>query len=273
MTPKPVILVVDDDHEVLDAIERDLRQHYRQSYRIVAAQSSPQALEAARELQASRHARSRSFWSISACRTMTGTEFLREVRKLHPGAKRVLLTAYADSEAAIAAINEVGLDHYLMKPWDPPDQRLYPVLDDLLADWSARARVSFEGVRVVGSRWSPQSYDTRDFLSRNQIPYQWIDVEQDAPMRELALVGQWRRSHACPSSLLTDGTTLTQPVERRPGRQDRPADRGCAPVLRPGDHRRRARRAGVRRVWRVGRTQGDSDRAERARAARRARAR
>ena len=114
---------------------------------------------------------------------MTGTEFLREARTLHPDAKRTLLTAYADSEAAIAAINEVGLDYYLMKPWDPPDRNLYPVLDDLLADWSARARTSFEGVRVIGSRWSPQSYDTRDFLSRNQIPYQWIDVEQDEAMR------------------------------------------------------------------------------------------
>jgi thioredoxin reductase (NADPH) len=210
VTPKPVILVVDDDHEVLNAIERDLRQHYRQRYRIVAAQSSPQALEAARELQ--RRGTSVALFLVDQrMPTMTGTEFLREVRKIHPGAKRVLLTAYADSEAAIAAINEVGLDHYLMKPWDPPDQRLYPVLDDLLADWSARARVSFEGVRVVGSRWSPKSYDTRDFLSRNQIPYQWIDVEQDAPMRELALSASGGDLSRLPVVVLTDGTTLTQP--------------------------------------------------------------
>jgi thioredoxin reductase (NADPH) len=210
VTPKPVILVVDDDHEVLNAIERDLRQHYRQRYRLVAAQSSPQALEAARELQ--RRGTSVALFLVDQrMPTMTGTEFLREVRKIHPGAKRVLLTAYADSEAAIAAINEVGLDHYLMKPWDPPDQRLYPVLDDLLADWSARARVSFEGVRVVGSRWSPKSYDTRDFLSRNQIPYQWIDVEQDAPMRELALSANGGDLSRLPVVVLTDGTTLTQP--------------------------------------------------------------
>jgi thioredoxin reductase (NADPH) len=210
VTPKPVILVVDDDHEVLNAIERDLRQHYRQSYRVVAARSSPQALEAARELQ--RRGTSVALFLVDQrMPAMTGTEFLAEVRKIHPGAKRVLLTAYADSEAAIAAINEVGLDHYLMKPWDPPDQRLYPVLDDLLADWSARARVSFEGVRVVGSRWSPRSYDTRDFLSRNQIPYQWIDVDQDAPMRELALAANGGDLSRLPVVVLTDGTTLTQP--------------------------------------------------------------
>jgi thioredoxin reductase (NADPH) len=144
---------------------------------------------------------------------MTGTEFLREMRTLHPAAKRTLLTAYADSESAIAAINEVGLDHYLVKPWDPPDRRLYPVLDDLLADWSAHARVSFEGVRVLGSRWSPPSYATRDFLSRNQIPYHWIDVEQDAAMRETALSATGNDLSRLPVVVLTDGTTLTQPSQ------------------------------------------------------------
>ena len=208
---KPVILVVDDDHEVLNAIERDLRQRYRQDYRIVAAQSSPQALEAARELQR-RGTPVALFLVDQRMPTMTGTEFLSEVRKIHPAAKRTLLTAYADSEAAIAAINNVGLDHYLMKPWDPPDQRLYPVLDDLLADWTARVRPVFEGVRIVGSRWSPRSYDTRDFLSRNQIPYQWIDVEQDAPMRELALNANGSDLSRLPVVVLTDGTTLTQPT-------------------------------------------------------------
>jgi thioredoxin reductase (NADPH) len=171
---KPVILAVDDDHEVLGAIERDLRHHYRQTYRVLPAQSARHALDAARELK--RRGTPVALFLVDQ-RMTTGTE-PAEMRTLHP--TRTLLTAYADSEAAIAAINEVGLDHYLMKPWDPPDQRLYPVLDDLLADWFARARVPFEGVRVVGSRWSPQSYDTREFLSRNQIPYQWVDVEQDA---------------------------------------------------------------------------------------------
>ena len=155
-------------------------------YRIVASQSSTEALEAARELKR-RGTPIALFVVDQRMPGMTGTEFLREARTLHPDAKRTLLTAYADSEAAISAINEVGLDYYLMKPWDPPDRNLYPVLDDLLADWSARARTSFEGVRVIGSRWSPQSYDTRDFLSRNQIPYLWIDVEQDEAMRKIAL--------------------------------------------------------------------------------------
>src|SRR5262245_43995538 len=144
---------------------------------------------------------------------MTGTELLRELRKLHPDTKRTLLTAYADSEAAIAAINDVALDYYLMKPWDPPDRRLYPVLDDLLADWSAhsRASASFEGVRIIGSRWSPQSYDTREFLSRNQIPYHWIDVEQDASMRELVQSATGGDLSRLPVVLLADGTMLVMP--------------------------------------------------------------
>jgi thioredoxin reductase (NADPH) len=207
---KPVILVVDDDREVLSAVERDLRHHYRQAYRVVSAQSSKQALEAAQELQR-RGTPIALFLVDQRMPEMTGTEFLHEARKLHPGAKRTLLTAYADSEAAIAAINDVGLDHYLMKPWDPPEQRLYPVLDDLLSDWSARARSSFEGVRVIGSRWSPRSYATRDFLSRNQIPYQWIDIDNDAVMRELALSSHGGDISRLPVVLLTDGTTLTMP--------------------------------------------------------------
>jgi thioredoxin reductase (NADPH) len=210
MSTKPVLLAVDDDPEVLGAIERDLRQRYRQQYRIVAAPSSQQALDAARELQR-RGTPIALFLADQRMPDMTGTEFLREVRKLHPGSKRALLTAYADSEAAISAINDVGLDYYLMKPWDPPDQRLYPVIDDLLADWSARARPAFEGVRVIGSRWSPQSYATRDFLSRNQIPYQWIDVEQDAPMRELVLSTNQGDLSRLPVVLLADGTQLVQP--------------------------------------------------------------
>ena len=207
---KPVILTVDDDREVLAAIERDLRQRYRDHYRIVASQSSTEALEAARELKR-RGTPVALFVVDQRMPGMTGTEFLREARALHPDAKRTLLTAYADSAAAIAAINEVGLDYYLMKPWDPPDRNLYPVLDDLLADWSARARTSFEGVQVIGSRWSPQSYDTRDFLSRNQIPYRWIDVEQDEAMRAIALGANGGDPSRLPVVLLADGTALVAP--------------------------------------------------------------
>src|SRR5205823_4257202 len=146
---------VDDDPEVLGAIERDLRQHYRRDYRIVRASSGQQALDTARELK-QRGTPIALFLVDERMPEMTGTQTLREVRKLHPDSRKVLLTAYADTEAAIACINDVGLDHYLMKPWDPPNLRLYPVLDDLLSDWEAHARPPYEGIRVIGALWSPQ---------------------------------------------------------------------------------------------------------------------
>jgi thioredoxin reductase (NADPH) len=181
---RPVILSVDDDREVLAAIERDLRRHYRPRYRIVTATSGQEALEAARELKR-RGTPIALFLVDQRMPAMTGTQLLAELRKLYPDTKRVLLTAYADTDAAIAAINQIGLHHYLMKPWDPPEERLYPVLTDLLEEWSASVRLPFEGVRIAGSRWSPQSFLARDFLARNQIPYQWIDIDTDAPTREL----------------------------------------------------------------------------------------
>jgi thioredoxin reductase (NADPH) len=181
---KPVILSVDDDREVLAAVERDLRKQYRARYRIVTAASGQEALDAARELK--RRATPVALFLVDQrMPMMTGTQLLSELRMLFPDAKRVLLTAYADTDAAIAAINDIGLHHYLMKPWDPPEQRLYPVLNDLLEEWTANARLPYEGVRIAGSRWSPQSFLARDFLSRNQIPYQWIDIDIDAPTREL----------------------------------------------------------------------------------------
>lgn len=205
---KPVILAVDDDPEVLGAVERDLKQRYRQTYRVLSAPSARKAVEAAEELKR-RGTPVALFLADQRMPDMTGTQFLREMRTLHPSAKRALLTAYADSAAAIAAINEVGLDHYLMKPWDPPEQHFYPVLDDLLEDWASSARMPFEGVRVIGSRWSPRSFDTREFLSRNQIPYQWVDVESDASMRQLALSVNGGGSVAqLPIVLLADGTQL-----------------------------------------------------------------
>jgi thioredoxin reductase (NADPH) len=181
---KPVILAVDDDREVLGAIERDLRQHYRAGYRILKAQSGREALEAVRQLKI-RGAAIALFLVDQRMPEMTGTELLLELRKLYPDARKVLLTAYADTEVAIKSINDVGLDYYLMKPWDPPDQRLYPVLDDLLSDWTAHVRLPFEGVRVAGGRWSRESYRVKEFLSRNHIPYQWIDIDHDEPTREL----------------------------------------------------------------------------------------
>ena len=208
---KPVILAVDDDPEVLGAVERDLKQRYRADYRVLSARSGRQGLETAEELKR-RGTAVALFVVDQRMPDMTGTQFLSQARTLMPDAKRVLLTAYADSEAAIEAINQVGLDHYLMKPWDPPEQHLFPVLDDLLIDWSSRVRAPFEGLRVVGSRWSPRSYQTRDFLSRNQIPYQWVDVESDQPMRELARATIGDDLARLPLVLLADGTALVMPT-------------------------------------------------------------
>lgn len=208
--PKPVIIAVDDDREVLGAVERDLRQRYKQNFRVLSASSGQQALETVRELKR-RSAQVALFLVDQRMPDMSGTELLTELRILYPDTKRALLTAYADTEAAISAINDVGLDFYLLKPWDPPEQRLYPVVDDLLADWSAHAIVPFDGVRVIGSRWSPQSFTTRDFLSRNQVPYQWIDIEQDAEMRALVSQGS-DETPQLPVVLLTDGTMLIAPT-------------------------------------------------------------
>jgi thioredoxin reductase (NADPH) len=206
---KPVILCVDDDREVLSAVERDLRQHYRADYRIVGAGSPAEALEAARQLK-QRGTPVALFLVDQRMPEMTGTELLRELKRLHPEARKVLLTAYADTDAAIASINEVALDHYLMKPWDPPQERLYPVLDDLLAEWAARVRLPFEGIRVVGSRWSPRSYEVKEFLSRNQIPYQWIEVERDESMAALA-AGLAGDAGKLPVVLFHDGSHLVAP--------------------------------------------------------------
>ena len=206
---KPVIMTVDDDPEVLGAIGRDLRRHYGANYRIVMAGSAREGLNAAVQLK-QRGTPVAMFLVDQRMPEMTGTALLSEVRKLHPEANRVLLTAYADTEAAISAINEVGLHHYLMKPWDPPEEKLFPVLDDLLGAWTARVRVPFDGIRIVGSRWSPSSYTAREFLSRNQVPYQWVDIDRDAPTRELVttLTGGTSR---LPVVLLPDGSSLVEP--------------------------------------------------------------
>jgi thioredoxin reductase (NADPH) len=201
---------VDDDAEVLAAIERDLRQQYREDYRVLKANSGAGALEMARELK-QRGTAMALFLVDQRMPGMTGVEFLREAKKLHPEARKVLLTAYADTTAAIESINEVGLDHYLMKPWSPPSERLYPVLDELLSEWTAHVRLPFDGLRVVGANWSRQCYATKEFLSRNHVPYQWIDIEQDAAMRELAnsLTGDVTR---LPVVLFADGSHLVQPT-------------------------------------------------------------
>ena len=208
---KPAILTVDDDPTVLRAIERDLRQHYHSRFRVVTASSGAHGLTAAKEL-AARNSQIALFLVDQRMPGMTGTEMLREVALLHPNAKRVLLTAYADTDVAIAGINDVGLDHYLLKPWDPPEQRLFPVLDDLLGEWSTHVRPAFEGIRILGSQLSPQSFSAKEFLSRNRVPYEWVDVDSDSRARALAesLVGDLTR---LPVIVFPDGTHLVAPAQ------------------------------------------------------------
>jgi thioredoxin reductase (NADPH) len=207
---KPVILAVDDDAAVLSAIEHDLRQHYRADYRVLKAGSAAEGLEAAKEL-AARNAPVALFLVDQRMPGMSGIELLGEVMRLHPASRRVLLTAYADTDAAIAGINDIALDHYLMKPWDPPEQRLYPVLDDLLSEWRARARPAFEGIRVLGSQWSPESFAVKEFLSGNRVPYEWVDLELDATARAL-LASLTDDRTRLPVVLFPDGTRLVAPT-------------------------------------------------------------
>jgi thioredoxin reductase (NADPH) len=181
---KPVILAVDDDPQVLRAVERDLRRRYAREYRVLRADSGESALDTLGKLKL-RGDPVALFLVDQRMPKMTGVEFLEEAIGRFPDAKRALLTAYSDTEAAIRAINEVGLDYYLQKPWDPPDQNLYPSLDELLADWRADYRPPFEGLRVVGDRWSPESHRTREFLARNRVPYRWMDVEGSEEAREI----------------------------------------------------------------------------------------
>src|SRR5215831_8927697 len=181
---KPILLTVDDDVAVSQAITRTLRRQYAHRFRVLRAESGPAALETLRELKLSGD-EAALLLADHRMPGMTGIELHEQSIELFPDAKRVLLTAYADTEAAIRAINTVGLDYYLLKPWDPPDQKLYPVLDDLLEDWQASYRPPYQGLRVLGTRWSPSSHQLKDFLGRNQVPFQWTDVEIAAPDPEV----------------------------------------------------------------------------------------
>jgi len=182
--PKPVILSLDDDPSVLNSIERDLRAHYGQDYRILPIDQGKVALEYLNKMK-QRNETVALFLVDQRMPEMSGTEFLEEALKLYPQAKRVLLTAYADTNAAIDSINEIGLDYYLMKPWHPPEERLYPVLDELLSDWKMHVRLPYEGIRIAGTLWSLASHQVKDFLTRHQIPYQWLDIEKDSEARTL----------------------------------------------------------------------------------------
>ena len=212
--PRPVMLAVDDDPDVLRAVERDLRQRYSDRYRVMSADSGLSALNILTRLSQ----RAEPVALLIADHRMphmTGIEFLTAAIRDFPDVRRVLLTAYADTEAAIGAINVVKLDHYLLKPWDPPDRNLYPVLDDLLDLWGASYRPPFEGIRVIGTRWSRHCYEMREFLARNQIPYQWLDIESAERDAETARTIAAHREglNRLPVVLLTDGATLVDPSQ------------------------------------------------------------
>ena len=206
--PKPVIFTIDDDASVLNSVERDLRAHYGQEYRVLPIDSAKTALDYLKRIQ-ERNETVALFLVDQRMPVMSGTEFLAQAIQAYPQAKRVLLTAYADSQAAIDSINEVGLNYYLMKPWHPPEDRLYPVLDELLDDWKAHVRLPYEGIRVAGTLWSLTSHEANDFLTRHQIPYQWLDIEKDSAAR--ASVENVSTVLKLPVIFFPDGSMLVEP--------------------------------------------------------------
>src|SRR5258705_3711791 len=206
---KPVIWTVDDDPDVLRAVERDLRRQYGDRYKVISADSGTSALDTVRQLKL-RNEPVALFLVDQRMPRMSGVEFLEQAIVFYPEAKRALLTAYADTDAAIRAINSVQIDHYLMKPWDPPEERLYGVVDDLLDDWQSGYHPVFEGVRVVGHGWSPQSNEIRDFLGRNFVPHQWLNVETEEAARQL-LQTAGAEASALPIVIFPDGTFLSKP--------------------------------------------------------------
>jgi len=207
--PKPVILAVDDDISVLEAVVQDLRREYGERYRILRAGSGHAALDTCEQLNKRGDAVA-LIVSDQRMPGMTGVALLEKVQAIYPDAKRALLTAYTDTEAAIQAINSARIHYYLTKPWDPPEERLYPVLNDLLEAWSSGHKPRYEGLQVVGMRWSARDHQVRDFLSRNQIPFKWLDPERTE--QAAAMLEQYGISDAkLPAVLFPDGTSLSQP--------------------------------------------------------------
>jgi thioredoxin reductase (NADPH) len=209
MVKKPYILALDDDPAVLRAVERDLKSKFSANYRILASDSPEKAMGFVRQLTA-RGDRIALFLVDQRMPQTSGTEFLMEALLLQPEARRVLLTAYADSNAAIDAINKVKLNHYLMKPWEPPEQNLYPILSDLLDDWTATSRELFEGIYVVGTRWAPSTHELKNFLAKSQIPYRWIEPGSTSDPRIQAAVGE--EPTDLPVVIFSDGSILKRPT-------------------------------------------------------------
>ncbi|MCB9512056.1 MAG: FAD-dependent oxidoreductase [Deferribacteres bacterium] len=207
---KPIIFAIDDDPQVLNAIARDIRNAYRKEYRIIHTESPNQALATLRELK-QKNETVAMFVTDQRMPEMLGVDFLERAKALYPEAKRILLTAYSDIEAAIKAINTVQLDYYLMKPWDPPEEKLYPVLSDQLDTWQAGYRPEFEGLKLIGFQWSPKSHLLKDFLAGNLIPYQWLDIETDSKAAELQKLHRISND-ALPAVVFEDGAFALNPT-------------------------------------------------------------
>jgi thioredoxin reductase (NADPH) len=210
---KPFLLAVDDDPQVLAAVRRDLRSRYRDSYTILSAESGLEALATAKELK-SRGDALAMLISDQRMPGMLGVDVLAQSREVYPLARRVLLTAYSDIDAAVRAINEAHLDHYLSKPWDPPEERLFPIIDDLLEAWQAESPPEEKGLRLVGHQWATRSHAIKEFLASNLIPYRWLDVERDADARTL-LDAAGIGADGLPALFFEDGSVLNNPEPRQ----------------------------------------------------------
>ncbi len=208
---RPILFAIDDDTSVLEAVVQDLRRRYSQEYRVIRAASGQAALDTSVQLR-ERGDSVALFLSDQRMPGMTGVDFLVKAIELYPDAKRVLLTAYADTEAAIRAINTAKIHYYLNKPWDPPEEKLYPVLDDLLVSWHEGYKPPYEGLQVVGTRWGMPNQTVRDFLTRNHVGYRWLNVE-DQPEALQLLQSRGVDDSKLPVVVFSDGTAMVQPTQ------------------------------------------------------------
>jgi thioredoxin reductase (NADPH) len=207
----PFIIIIDDDNQVLRAIQRDVRNKFRTDYKVLAAESASEVLEAVKELKL-KNEDVALFISDQRMPEMDGLTFLGKVMEIFPEAKKVLLTAYSDIETAIKAINNLKLDYYLLKPWNPPEEKLYPVITDLLDDWQNNFIPEFEGIKIIGYQWSPASHKIKDFLTSNLIPYKWFDVELNKEAQELINLHNIELNEL-PAVIFEDGALIKNPAE------------------------------------------------------------
>ncbi|MBL8006865.1 MAG: FAD-dependent oxidoreductase [Ignavibacteria bacterium] len=221
----PYIIIVDDDLQVLHAIQRDIRNEYRESYKVAATDSAVEALELIKELKLKNEAVA-LFISDQRMPEMEGVTFLEKANEIFPDTKKILLTAYSDIEAAIKAINKVKLDYYLLKPWHPPEEKLFPVVNDLLDDWHAFYKPDHEAIRIIGFQWSPKSHALKEFLSGNLIPYLWMDIENNEDAEKYIISASASKENL-PLIILKDGSILSDPslpdLASKLGMQQKPA--------------------------------------------------